>query len=65
MKPDYESVGGPRWMRWTEGVGHSARPYSNTWKPYSQSLDTLGGKKKLKKLENFTKFLFQNKNRKS
>ena len=29
-------------MRWTEGVGHSARPYSNTWKPYSQSLDTLG-----------------------
>ena len=42
MKPDYESVGGARWMRWTEGVGHSARPYSNTWKPYSQSLDTLG-----------------------
>ena len=42
VKPDYESVGGARWMRWTEGVGHSARPYNNTWKPYSQSLDTLG-----------------------
>ena len=33
-------------MRWTEGVGHSARPYNNTWKPYSQSLDTLGSRRR-------------------
>ena len=40
--PDYGSMGGARWMRWTEGVGRSARPCSNIWMPSSESLETPG-----------------------